>query len=92
MLTFRLAVIKDAKAVCGAWSLESKGPVAAAIAGKAVAGRCSGVAHAALLTLPADYGNPVMMLDGKAFAAGRNGSSLALAFPAGDHTWSVKPE
>ncbi|MHB9131636.1 MAG: hypothetical protein ACYDBB_11180 [Armatimonadota bacterium] len=87
----RLAVLKGAgaKAAQGVWVVQSDGPVAITIKGKAVDGESSGVAHTVQITLPPTYGTAVVTLDGKPVKAKQVQSLLTLDLPAGVHVFTI---
>ncbi len=87
----RLASIKAGLASAGAWVLNAPGPAAVEINGTDVRGESAGeAAQQLLLTLPDDYGEALLTLDGKQATATRQGRELTLELPAGAHVFTVQ--
>ncbi len=87
----RLAVVKAAQATLGGWGLNAPGPVAVEIAGRSLQGESNGAeAQTVVLTLPEDYGEALVTVDGKEVAATREGRALTLNLPAGKHEFAMQ--
>jgi hypothetical protein len=89
-----LAVLQGdpATVAVGQWSLKSSGPVACTIHNNQVTGESSGQAHEVVLSLPDNYPVAAFLLDGQPATAKRDGRTLAVLQPAGEHQWALQPQ
>lgn len=88
----RLAILKGSSATCGGWSLEDAGGSAGLeVRGKDVSGESDGPARNLSVTLPADYGNAGVTVNGKAFPVQRKDNLLTFAIPAGAQKFAITP-
>lgn len=87
----RLAVVKAGQAGLGEWRLSGAGPVAVEVNGRDLRGECSGPeAQSVVLTVPADFGEALVTVDGKIVAVRREGRELTLSLPAGSRRFTVQ--
>lgn len=86
----RLACVKTAQAGVGDWGLNAPGPAAVEIMGTDVRGETGGEAQKIVLTLPENFGEALVTVDGKQVSPPRQGRELTLDLPAGAHVFTVQ--